>query len=173
MQRPRSCPAGEFEQDRQLLDANYTVFPCKAALFNLLSTGGLARWAGRGGTGRGRTGQGGRSTAAVHAWACEKVSCLWRQDPVRTGEASNQGSSCVAVPPTSCQGPPKAFTAYKAPNLPALLPRPVAPRLAGGMRSAWRPGWQCTRCSGSWCGCRPGWRPGASAMDCTRTCSET
>ncbi|GAB4819897.1 hypothetical protein N2152v2_006943 [Parachlorella kessleri] len=35
---------GEFEQDRQLLDSSYHVFPCKAALFNLLTSGGLPRW---------------------------------------------------------------------------------------------------------------------------------
>lgn len=44
--RPANPPlgAGEFEQDRKLLDDSYTVFPCKAALFNLLSYGGMARW---------------------------------------------------------------------------------------------------------------------------------
>lgn len=29
--------AGEYGQDRGLLDASYHIFPCKAALFNLLS----------------------------------------------------------------------------------------------------------------------------------------
>lgn len=33
--------AGEFGQDRALLDSSYNIFPCKAALYNLLSGSGL------------------------------------------------------------------------------------------------------------------------------------
>lgn len=35
----QECLTGEYGQERELLDASYHVFPCKAALFNLLSSG--------------------------------------------------------------------------------------------------------------------------------------
>lgn len=35
----QECMTGEYGQDRELLGSSYHVFPCKAALFNLLSSG--------------------------------------------------------------------------------------------------------------------------------------
>ena len=35
----QECLTGEYGQDRDLLGPSYHVFPCKAALFNLLSPG--------------------------------------------------------------------------------------------------------------------------------------
>lgn len=43
----QECLTGEFGQERRLLPPGYHVFPCKAALYNLASSGGLLRWYAR------------------------------------------------------------------------------------------------------------------------------
>lgn len=35
----QECLTGEYGQDKMMLDASYNIFPCKAALFNLLTSG--------------------------------------------------------------------------------------------------------------------------------------
>lgn len=44
----QECMTGEYGQDKDLLDHSYHVFSCKAALFNLLSSGsGVLHWYAR------------------------------------------------------------------------------------------------------------------------------